>query len=401
MNMNLRRLTDLHLIIFLITLVVSRDGFADSATLSVGFYPIQPPVDGSVTLAGSSATGRIAAGIVTTANTRSLFLWNPLAGSHVVPLPTDSKIWQVSDISADGSTVVGQISNGVFGTRQAFRWTEIGGFETLGTLSNDRFDESHSNRVNSDGSIVVGYSDTPNGYRGFRWTQATGMVNLGTLGTSNSIYPPWSMANDLSDDGKTIVGYTNVVGKNQVQMARWTFADGWQVFGSLPEPPRSASASSMSADGSIVVGGNQGAGFDGIIWTQEAGLRALPRLDGFGYHSAVQVSDDGSLITGNVIDIPLTMGQAVAWTKAGDEYRPELLTDLMADRGLDLGGWTIWSVNSMSRDGRVLAGTAFDTQGRTRGYVAVLPVPEPTALGLLVLCLTALCLDRSSLRCRR
>ena len=358
---------------------------ASQPVLSAGFYPILPPVAGTTTIGGGTPDGALVAGMVTTGNERQMFLWDPISGSHIVPLPANHRLWQVADLSADGSTVVGQISDGPFGTRQAFLWTQAGGFEKLGTLSTDSFDRSSVSSVNSNGSVIVGTGDVPGGIGGshaFRWTRATGMLDLGTLGTSNPIYAPWSAASRSSEDGSIIVGATTVSGQNQGQMARWTSSSGWENLGSLPDPPRNAGAAAMTPDGSIIVGSNQGSGFDAIIWSQAEGMRALPRLDGYVSFGATQISANGNFIIGQVGDA--TTGQAIAYLKRDGGYTPELLTGLLTRQGLDLMGWKIWAVTSMSPDGRVLGGMAFDTNGARQGFVAVLPVPEGPTLELLL-----------------
>ncbi len=366
------------------SLVLCSKVAGQSVSLPAGFYPIQPPIEGSVSLGGVSHDGTFAAGRVTVGNTRQMFVWTPSSGSQLIDLPPDHRIWRVTDVSGDGSTVGGQIEQGgPFMPREAFRWTETDGFQLLGTLSASHFDDSYVASMNYDGSYIVGSSDTPNGRRGFRWSQSQGMLDLGTRGSSNSLYDPWSGASQVSDDGSIISGTTTIFGEDSGQMAQWTQSGGWQVFGSLPAEPRNAGGGGMTPDGSIVVGVNQGNGFDGIIWTQAQGIRALPRHPDYYYHSAGLITADGSFITGLGIDS--IGGHALAWEKIGSEYQPKLLSQLFTERGLDLGGWRIWSVNTLSPNGRVLAGTAYDTQGRTRGYIAVLPIPEPCSLLLVAM----------------
>ena len=86
-------------------------------------------------------------------------------------------------ISSDGSIVVGYdlSDNGVDGLRyEAFRWTEAEGMVGLGDLAGGSF-LSNAYGVNSNGTVIVGMSDSTNGNEAFRWTQAGGMVGLGDL----------------------------------------------------------------------------------------------------------------------------------------------------------------------------------------------------------------------------
>ena len=77
-----------------------------------------------------------------------------------------------TSISADGSVIVGNSGS------QAFRWTQEDGMIGLGSLGGTF---STADGVSADGSVVVGYSNHPNGYQieAFRWTQVDGMLGLG------------------------------------------------------------------------------------------------------------------------------------------------------------------------------------------------------------------------------
>ena len=103
-------------------------------------------------------------------------------------------------ISADGSVVVGNAWY-AYDKSRAFRWTQDGGMQDLGSLGAN--DESFGLAVSADGSVVVGYNrSAPNSYgRAFRWTQAGGMQDLGVLPNGE-----WSQAYSTSADGSIVVG---------------------------------------------------------------------------------------------------------------------------------------------------------------------------------------------------
>ncbi len=352
-----------------------------------GFYVIAPGIQGNVTIAGASDDGTLVAGTINGFQ-RQMFLWDPVDGTRIIDLPEVHRLGGVSAISGDGSTVGIQLAEGFPAPREAFLWSEAGGFERLGTLSSDRSDHSHVNDLNFDGSVAVGYSDTPEGGRGFRWTIETGLQNLGTRGRTNQFYDPRSSAKAVSDDGSAIVGATTVVGESNSQVGRWTESTGWQVLGSLPESPRSAGGYAMSTDGTVIVGRNQGFGFDGIIWDEENGLRALPRLTGgdFEFNGAYKVSGNGDLIGGMVVDnIGGFRGRGIVWEKHDNSYQPQLLDDFLVDRGFDLEGGETWDVSSISADGRIISGRMRDALGNPVGYMAVLPVPEPVSVSLVAI----------------
>ena len=72
-------------------------------------------------------------------------------------------------------------------------------FAGLGDLSGGVF-RSYAYAISADSSTVVGYSTTASGNRAFRWTEAGGMENLGSLDGGHSY------AYGVSEDGSTVVG---------------------------------------------------------------------------------------------------------------------------------------------------------------------------------------------------
>ena len=96
-----------------------------------------------------------------------------------------------SDVSADGSVVVGSSGN-ANGYDEAFRCTQGTGMVGLGVLdSNNQYRSSSANGVSADGSVVVGSSEG----KAFRWTQSGGMVGLG--GSSDTANDGGSSAADV------------------------------------------------------------------------------------------------------------------------------------------------------------------------------------------------------------
>src|SRR5690606_25843592 len=113
------------------------------------------------------------------------------------------------NVSADGTFVVGNIYiSGV--SDNAFRWSEEEGMVELGTLGGFG---SQALAVSNDGSVVVGFSQTSEGndFHAFIWTQENGMEKLQeVLEDSYGLdLSGWTLtvANAISADGKTIVGY--------------------------------------------------------------------------------------------------------------------------------------------------------------------------------------------------
>jgi probable HAF family extracellular repeat protein len=192
-------------------------------------------------------------------------------------------------VSADGSVVVGMAFNAA-GQWRAFRWTEAGGMQELGTLGGA---QSGATGVSADGSVVVGWAYNAAGQlRAFRWTEAGGMQELGTLGGY------WSEAHGVSADGSVVVGKA-VNAAGQWRAFRWTAARGMQDLGTLGGDW--SEAWGVSADGSVVVGISGGRAFR---WTAARGMEDLNTTyaslltNGSWLGEAHAISPDGRYIVG-------------------------------------------------------------------------------------------------------
>lgn len=209
--------------------------------------------------------------------------------------------------STNGSVVVGS-SFTTAGTG-AFRWTASGGMQNLGFLEDFQYRYAEANGVSGDGSVVVGSSaidahDPAQGswMRAYRWTEAGGMQNLGTFAGAQ-----YSASNAVSKDGTAIVGYS---GSDYLDHAfRWTAAGGMQDLGTLVAG-FSSQARGVSGDGSIVVGTASTAGDPfgyaslAFIWTETGGMQTLGDyltgigidLGGVTFYDAATISADGTTI---------------------------------------------------------------------------------------------------------
>ena len=107
-----------------------------------------------------------------------------------------------TNISAGGSVIVG-VSDSSHGTTESFRWTNSDGMVGLGSLFGSTFSGSSASDVSADGSVVVGQSrfELSSNVQAYRWTSDSGMVGLGLLSGRNN-----SFVSDISADGSVIVG---------------------------------------------------------------------------------------------------------------------------------------------------------------------------------------------------
>jgi probable HAF family extracellular repeat protein len=140
-------------------------------------------------------------------------------------------------VSSDGTVIVGDADfqrTGSFpGTiRQAFRWTQAGGFQNIDNPAQPTL--SLATAVSGDGTVVVGQvRDSNTANRAFRWsTQTQIMQNIGPLPGHTT-----AAATGVSDNGKIVVGISNpnalqyqgpVLGWGQGIAFRWTEAKGTQ-----------------------------------------------------------------------------------------------------------------------------------------------------------------------------
>lgn len=156
------------------------------------------------TLGGNTITSR-GTGVSTDGTVASGFASNPqfFTASHAMRwrsgmgmqdlgLVSGQAVFDITKawgISGDGGTVVGER----YGTNAggyppvAFRWTEAGGFELLGTMAGGV--RTIATSANEDGSIVTGTGDSSFGVnRSFRWIAGSGFQDLGTMTGGTSAY---------------------------------------------------------------------------------------------------------------------------------------------------------------------------------------------------------------------
>lgn len=342
------------------------------------------------------------------------------------PLPGigESFAWsRVFGVSADGMTVVGQVSdsNGLRGVA----WRN-GVANVLPVLSTTGQQPINGNGVSADGRVIAGsyqpFSSVVDGCMTFE--------SNGSLLTSPT--SPLGNANDISQDGSTIVG----AGTRQQRLTAGRFRSGVVQWLTEPTSPITTStAQACSPDGNTVVGwARVGTGQSvPFVWTESTGMSLIgsPPLPGvlsaqptcvstsgvmFGYSfhsgSAVQAwmwqagqytalsngisgmqsnvfacSDDGSVAAGYIITSRTR--EASIW----NEGQPTLLVDLLWDHaGIDISGWTQMYTYGVSGDGRVIAGFGTNPMGQVQGWVATIPSPTCS------LAIVAIALSRRSRR---
>ena len=297
-----------------------------------------------------SADGSVVVGWSLTASGWQGFCWTQSGGMESLSGNFQQSL--AYGISADGKVIVGGGSN-ESGYTEAFRWTESGGFEGLGDVAGGSF-ESYAYDVSADGTVIAARGRDGFGHEACRWTAATGMQSL--TETSSR-----SLAYGISANGRVIAGEHNGQG------FRWTQSGGMEIIGGH-------CCEGVSADGSVVVGrGNFTSGWGAFRWTQSGGIQELGDLPGGNYNSyASDVSADGSFVVGKgTTDLG---SEAFIWDAINGMRNFKVV--LENDYGLDLTGWQLANIKSLSGDGLTFVGTGYNPSGYIEAYIATISQPS-------------------------
>jgi probable HAF family extracellular repeat protein len=233
----------------------------------------------------------------------------------------------LEEISGEGASVVTISSNsnymagntGKYTLNEKYQKPCYWGDESIHVIENfQNITNGSATAISNDGRVIAGYS----GDKAFRWKDGV-MSYLGNL-PNNEIA---KKVNSMSSDGSVIVGYSD-----QNQAFRWK--DG-NIIGLGGLNGMSSCACDVTQDGSIVVG-----------------------TCGFNYSSS---SDSRAFIWDSVHGMR------------------DLNVVLSDDYGLDLGGWTLSEVISISGDGTKIFGSAY--QGYSSyGMYWIAEIPEPATV---------------------
>lgn len=180
-----------------------------------------------------------------------------------------------NSVSADGSVVVGTSEKDAI--TRAFYWTAEKGMSDLGYLPGYE-DSTTAMDVSADGATVVGFSKSDKLTAAFRWTSSEGMVKLEELPGETM-----SKAYAVSADGKVIVGSSvtggfddkaviwrngKVVDLQTLLVNQYGFnLDGWTLH----------AANDISADGRTIVGYGTNPFGNYSAWITYSGIRGFNR----------------------------------------------------------------------------------------------------------------------------
>jgi probable HAF family extracellular repeat protein len=314
------------------------------------------------------------------AGTNEAFRWTKSLGMQGLgDLPGGEFQSRAYSASTAGDVVVGiGTAQDVGNLLDAFRWTSANGIEPLGHFPKSGLNYSYGTGVSGDGVTAIGTSGSTSGNQAFRWTATEGLVGLGDL--PGGAFE--SFAADVSQDGSVIVGSSQ--SSTLYEPFRWTAGQGMVGLGYLPGRVSSSYPNAVTPDGATIIGSDS---FGGWRWTSQAGFLAIPGLAG-GKVSPLGVSADGSVIVGIAGASP-PQSSAFVWDAVHDTQ--SLQDFLTQSYGLDLHDWKLTGAYGISDDGMIICGSGFNPSGTQEGWVVNLAVPEPATLGsLFVMAIAAL-----------
>lgn len=303
---------------------------------------------------GVSADGHVAVGI-SFASAPHAFRWSTSGGLENLGPQTGIAF----ATNLDGSIVVGDV----------FRWTRETGAVPLSGAS-------MAQGISADGTRIAANRELGGGIHEACVIIGSSIQGIGDL-PGGSIY---SQALDISPNGAVVVGDSQ--SSNGYEAFRWTAENGIEALGALPSDRFESIATGVSADGAVIVGyGNSGpdpGGDEAFRWSREIGLVGLGRSADGGLTRARAVSFDGRIIVGEAS--ALGQQRAFIWT-AEDGMRD--LQAVIAQRNPDLipNGWQLATAEDIAANGRTIVGLGVNPRGESEAWFVRLPCCECTDLG--------------------
>ena len=322
-------------------------------------------------LEGLSADGVTAFGISDGNNFATAITWTAQTGLQpMTGIPGIEGPPSIRDSSHNAGVMVGKHGNGI--SAQAVRWTPGFPFaQPLPPLPGSTGGEAHS--VSGDGQVVFGRCLN---FDGFAKWQGTSVTHIPPVAVGTAV-----IATATNADGSVAVGQARDAANRTVAF-RWTQSGGIVLLGFLPGG-NDSSANAVSADGLIIAGSSDTATHDRAMrWTAQTGMVDLGVLPDCSSSVVRAMSATGSMMAGHCH--AASSDRATIWKSDGI---PIDLQDYLANLGVPLPDWDLYSVNGVSANGRVLAGYGAHflspTDARVEGFVVTFPCPSDLSTGAL------------------
>lgn len=333
-------------------------------------------------------------------------------------------------ISQDGKTFAGTTLEA--GRAAAFRCSESGGFQILGTSLPSVTEGVWTQGMSPDGSVVFGYLQHgayPNIFlEGFVWNQANGFRRIGHLVGSS-----YSVCSAISPDGLTIAGQaeaSSVVSSflwtsgNGIEPfpdrfpdfptaatgpvylsndARTVWADTWDngssvilwhqgfaptIYTDLPGGYKNLSVQAVTHNGALAFGsGATGTGFSAVEFRPDGTLKLL--LPNQPFQSMTRgATSDGRLVIGHV-DYRLdasSLSATDSFMLDRQTGNVRFLSALIAESIPAATGWNTLYLTAISGDGNTAIGSGIDPSGNFDSFVLeglkdlIIPPDKPLSI---------------------
>ncbi len=310
---------------------------------------------------------------------RGAALWRGGLYAHELPGFATQNLWgHVRAVGPDGDLAVGSTTKD--NQPRPFFWTPALGVRELSLAPSFLGGEAMSS--NDRGSKIVGYGN----FMGLLWNRPVPLTeamvwdagqptSLGFLG--NGV---WSRANDVSADGRVIVGESDLnTSLGEYVAVMWINGLGPLKVGDLPGGYKRSRAVAVSADGSTIAGWGSKQ-FHPFLhrmfrWTRTGGMVDIGIAPGHQLAEATAMTPDGSVIVGWGQVAGSANRMPVIWD-ATNGVRD--LTVMLEASGVDLTPWRnqfgqlFMQATGVTADGKTICG--FGNLGNNRrGWVATLP----------------------------
>ena len=305
------------------------------------------------------------------------FMWTPDEGMTMLTgfsgfgdccgfEPRSAAVHGVSPDGESGCGVVWDFVGGV-ATSNARWFLDTNTVQDLGSLAPGQSINARLLAINDGGSVAVG-QDKLDGL-----LKPIVSVDGGTVENLLAPYGPDTTggAVGVTTDGQKIAG-TVWIAAGPARGVTWSLEGDEWVMSFLDDGDGIKTiVDAMTPDGSIIVGSRDINGDDTPFrWTEAGGFELLDMPDGAVWSNVTGVSDDGQVLVGSFSNF-----KAGLWD-ATNGWRH--LEDVLIDADVLPSGWVLQGISDLSGDGSTMVGQAFDDQGYTQAFRAVVPRPTDT-----------------------
>ncbi|NDV62972.1 hypothetical protein G0Q06_10955 [Puniceicoccales bacterium CK1056] len=233
------------------------------------------------------------------------------------------------------------------------------GITRLGGLTEGNYVWSHAEDVSNDGSIVVGYSEIESG-RNEAFNYSFGEIHhMGFLNQADQM----SRAFGISSDGSVIVGESR--GQDYPEATRWArgsmFPDSMGFINDAPTSTWGSVATAVSPDGRLIVGEGESLNYlHAFIKIGDDILRSI-NPENVGGLRAEDVANNGTVVGSRRLSYYSNIYHAFRWQGNLEDLenlnKPEYYKDLQTDYAV-IEGTDSSRAYAVSADGSVVVGQA-------------------------------------------